>query len=211
MIGTSLPRVDIPNKVTGGVSYVQDMELPGMLHARIVMPPVYEAKLLSFDDAPILKLPGVVRIVRNGSMLAVVAQGEWQAVVAQRALGAACRWSPGRKLPDRATVHADLKRISTQRIEIANTHAATAPAVKTLNATFLKNYLLHGSIGPSCAVAHLENGMMTVWTHSQGVYRCATRWPRCCRCRRRACAAFTPKGPAATDTTGPTTPPRTRR
>ena len=83
-------------------------------------------------------------------------------MVAQRALGAACRWSPGRKLPDRATVHADLKRISTQRIEIANTHAATAPAVKTLNATFLKNYLLHGSIGPSCAVAHLENGMMTV-------------------------------------------------
>jgi hypothetical protein len=170
VIGTSLPRVDIPNKVTGGVSYVQDMQLPGMLHARVVMPPVYDAKLLSFDEAAILKLPGVVRIVRNGSMLAVVAQGEWQAVVAQRALAAGCRWSPGRKLPDRATVHADLKRISTQRIEIANTHATTAPAAKTLNATFLKNYLLHGSIGPSCSVAHLENGMMTVWTHSQGVY-----------------------------------------
>ena len=126
MIGTSLPRVDIPNKVTGGVSYVQDMELPGMLHARIVMPPVYEAKLLSFDDAPILKLPGVVRIVRNGSS-SRWSPGEWQAVVAQRALGAACRWSPGRKLPDRATVHADLKRISTQRIEIANTRPPRRP------------------------------------------------------------------------------------
>ncbi|POM14960.1 Nicotinate dehydrogenase subunit B [Burkholderia cepacia] len=170
VIGTSLPRVDIPNKVTGGVSYVQDMELPGMLHARVVMPPVYDAKLLSFDEAAILKMPGVVRIVRNGSMLAVVAQGEWQAVVAQRALAAGSRWSPGRALPERGTVHQDLKRIATQRIEIANTKGATAPATKTLSATFLKNYLLHGSIGPSCSVAHLENGMLTVWTHSQGVY-----------------------------------------
>ncbi|OJA96845.1 xanthine dehydrogenase family protein molybdopterin-binding subunit [Burkholderia ubonensis] len=170
VIGTSLPRVDIPNKVTGGASYVQDMTLPDMLHARVVMPPVYDAKLLAFDEAAILKLPGVVRIVRNGSMLAVVARGEWQAVVAQRALAAGCRWSPGRPLPDRKTVHDDLKRIATQRIEIANAHATTAPATKTLTATFLKNYLLHGSIGPSCAVAHLENGMLTVWTHSQGVY-----------------------------------------
>nr|WP_057924217.1 molybdopterin cofactor-binding domain-containing protein [Burkholderia ambifaria] len=170
VIGTSLPRVDIPNKVTGGVSYVQDIELPGMLHARVVMPPVYDAKLQSFDEAAILKMPGVVRIVRNGSMLAVVAQGEWQAVVAQRALAAGSRWSAGRALPDRATVHEDLKRIATQNIEIANTHAAAAPAAKTLSATFRKNYLLHGSIGPSCSVAHLENGMLTVWTHSQGVY-----------------------------------------
>ncbi|ABB08550.1 xanthine dehydrogenase family protein molybdopterin-binding subunit [Burkholderia lata] len=170
VIGESLPRVDIPNKVTGGVSYVQDIELPGMLHARVVMPPVYDSKLQSFDEDAILKMPGIVRIVRNGSMLAVVARGEWQAVTAQRALANGCRWSTGRSLPDRNTVHEELKRISTQRIEIANTHTATAPATKTLTATFLKNYLLHGSIGPSCSVAHLENGVLTVWTHSQGVY-----------------------------------------
>ncbi|MGU7782095.1 molybdopterin cofactor-binding domain-containing protein [Burkholderia sp. PU8-34] len=170
VIGTSLPRVDIPNKVTGGASYVQDMQLPGMLHARVAMPPVYDAKLLSFDEAAILKMPGVVRIVRNGSMLAVVARGEWQAVVAQRALAASCKWSTGRALPDRDKVHEDLKRIATQPIEIANTHADTAPAAKTLTASFRKNYLLHGSIGPSCSVAQLENGVLTVWTHSQGVY-----------------------------------------
>jgi nicotinate dehydrogenase subunit B len=170
VIGASLPRVDIPNKVTGGVSYVQDMELPGMLHARAVMPPVYDATLQSFDEAAILKMPGVVRVVRNGSMLAVVARGEWQAVTAQRALAGNCRWSPGRPLPDRDKVHEELKRISTQHIEIANTHTTTGPATKTLTATFLKNYLLHGSIGPSCSVAHLENGILTVWTHSQGVY-----------------------------------------
>lgn len=169
-IGTALPRLDIPSKVTGGASYVQDMQLPGMLHARVVMPPVYDAKLLAYDEAAITKMPGVVRIVRNGSMLAVVAQGEWQAVVAQRALSASAQWSPGRALPDPATVHRDLKQIATQQIKIADHHAPMAPAAKTVNARFIKRYLLHGSIGPSCAVAHLDGDQLTVWTHSQGVY-----------------------------------------
>ncbi|WP_028231126.1 xanthine dehydrogenase family protein molybdopterin-binding subunit [Paraburkholderia mimosarum] len=169
-IGTALPRLDIPSKVTGGASYVQDMQLPGMLHARVVMPPVYDAKLLAYDEAAITKMPGVVRIVRNGSMLAVVAQGEWQAVVAQRALSASAQWSPGRALPDPATVHRDLKQIATQQIKIADHHAPMAPAAKTVNARFIKRYLLHGSIGPSCAVAHLDGNQLTVWTHSQGVY-----------------------------------------
>ncbi|QBR02005.1 xanthine dehydrogenase family protein molybdopterin-binding subunit [Paraburkholderia pallida] len=169
-IGTPMPRLDIPSKVTGGVSYVHDMQLPGMLHARVVMPPVYDAKLLGFDEAAIMKMPGVLKIVRDGSMLAVVAQGEWQAVLAQRALAASSQWSAGRALPDPATVHRDLKPLCTQQIKIADHHAPAAPAVKTLNARFIKRYLMHGSIGPSCSVAHLDGGQLTVWTHSQGVY-----------------------------------------
>lgn len=169
-IGTSLPRLDIPSKVTGAASYVQDMSLPGMLHARIVMPPVYDAQLLSFDEAAISKMPGVVRVVRNGSMLAVVARGEWQAVLAQRSLSASSKWTPGRALPDPATVHRDLKKLATQPIKIADQHQSAPPAVKTLNARFTKRYLMHGSIGPSCSVAMFDGGSLTVWTHSQGVY-----------------------------------------
>ncbi|PCE33452.1 xanthine dehydrogenase family protein molybdopterin-binding subunit [Burkholderia ubonensis] len=169
-IGASLPRVDIPSKVTGGVSYVQDLRMDGMLHARVVMPPVYDATLAGFDERAILAMPGVVRVVRDGSMLAVVARGEWQAVVAQRALAASCRWTPGRPLPDPATVHRDLKTLATQSITIADRHAPAAPAVKTVRADFIKRYLLHGSIGPSCSVALLRHGTLTVWTHSQGVY-----------------------------------------
>ncbi|GLU33541.1 molybdopterin cofactor-binding domain-containing protein [Trinickia caryophylli] len=170
VIGTSLPRLEIPAKVTGGASYVQDLRMPGMLHARVVMPPSYDAKLLDFDERTILSMPGVVRIVRNGSFLAVVARGEWQAVTAQRALSATSRWTPGRPLPDPATVHHDLKQLATRQIKIADQHEPAAPAVKTLNARFIKRYLMHGSIGPSCAVAVSRKGEMTVWTHSQGVY-----------------------------------------
>ncbi|WP_144113937.1 xanthine dehydrogenase family protein molybdopterin-binding subunit [Paraburkholderia sp. BCC1886] len=170
MIGTSLPRVDIPRKVTGGVAYVQDMSMPGMVHARAVMPPVYEARLLQTNLSAILKMPGVIKVVRNGSLLAVVAKGEWQAVQAQRALAAGSQWSEGRALPDPATVHRDLKVISTEHIEIANTHAVTGPAVKTLGAKYTRRYMMHGSIGPSCAVGLYQDGAMTIWTHSQGVY-----------------------------------------
>ncbi|KVE45582.1 xanthine dehydrogenase family protein molybdopterin-binding subunit [Burkholderia sp. BDU5] len=170
VIGTSLPRVDIPAKVSGGASYVQDMCLPGMLHARVVLPPVYGARLEGFDEANMSRLPGVVRIARDGSLLAVVARGEWQAVSAQRALAATCRWSAGRALPDRATVHRDLERIATQRIDIATVRAPAGATVKTLNARYTKPYLMHGSIGPSCAIAQFDAGKLTVWTHSQGIY-----------------------------------------
>ncbi|MGF6809886.1 nicotinate dehydrogenase subunit B [Paraburkholderia sp. Clong3] len=169
-IGTSLPRLDIPGKVTGGPSYVQDMSMPGMLHARVVLPPVYAAKLLKTNTPDILKMPGVVKVIRDGSMLAVVAKGEWQAVQAQRALAAGSQWSAGRTLPDPAAVHRDLKTISTQHIEIANTHNAAGTPAKTLSAKYTKRYMMHGSIGPSCSVAQFKDGTMTVWTHSQGVY-----------------------------------------
>jgi CO/xanthine dehydrogenase Mo-binding subunit len=170
VIGTSLPRLDIPGKLTGGASYVQDMHLPNMLHARVVLPPVYAARLLDINEAEVMTMPGVVKIVRDGNLLAVVAKGEWQAVLAQRSLSAGSRWSAGRALPDPNTVHRDLKTIATQHIEIANTHTSTAPAVKTLSATYIKRYLMHGSIGPSCSVAVFENDALSVWTHSQGVY-----------------------------------------
>jgi nicotinate dehydrogenase subunit B len=169
-IGTSLPRLDIPAKVTGGASYVQDISMPDMLHARVVLPPVYDAKLLRTNTPDILKMPGVVKVVRDGSMLAVVAKGEWQAVQAQRALAAGSQWSAGRTLPDPASVHRDLKTISTEHIEIANTRSAAGTPVKTLSAKYTKHYMLHGSIGPSCSVAQFKDGFMTVWTHSQGVY-----------------------------------------
>src|SRR6202040_1039092 len=71
-------RVDIPAKVTGGAAYVQDMRLPGMLHARVVRPPSYGAQLTECDSSTVEKLPGVVKVKQNGNFLAVVAQKEFQ-------------------------------------------------------------------------------------------------------------------------------------
>ncbi len=92
IIGRPVPRVDIPAKVTGGAAYVQDMRLPGMVHARIVRPPSYGAQLTECDTAAVEKLPGVVKVVRDGNFLAVVAEKEFQSIKAMNALAAAAKW-----------------------------------------------------------------------------------------------------------------------
>src|SRR3979409_92233 len=92
IMGRSVPRVDIPAKVTGGAAYVQDMRLPGMVHARVVRPPSYGAQLTDCDTAAVENLPGVGKVSRSGNFLAVVTKKEFQAIKAMRALAAAAKW-----------------------------------------------------------------------------------------------------------------------
>jgi nicotinate dehydrogenase subunit B len=169
-IGQALQRVDIPAKVTGQPSYVQDIRLPGMVHARVVRPPAYGATLSAVDIAPVRSMPGVLAVVHDGSYLAVVADDEWRAILAMRALANHATWAEGPPLPAFATIHQTLRHLPAREIEVANATGPAAPAVHTLHARFTKPYLTHGSIGPSCAVAQFEHDRMTVWTHTQGVF-----------------------------------------
>jgi nicotinate dehydrogenase subunit B len=170
LMGTPMPRVDIPAKLTGGAAYVQDLRLPGMLHARAIRQPSINAKLLDFDTAPIEQMPGVVKIVRQGSYLAVVAQKEWQAIKAMRALEAAARWDTSESLPDEATVLDVIRNLPARDIPVLTWKAQAGAPVQKLKARYTRPYIMHGAIGPSCAVAQLTDGTMTVWTHTQGVY-----------------------------------------
>jgi nicotinate dehydrogenase subunit B len=170
IIGMATPRVDILAKVIGGEAYLQDMRLPGMLHARAIRQPSVGAVLEDFDAGPVEHMQGVVRVVRDGSYLAVVAQTEWQAIKAMRALEAAARWQETAKLPDQATVLDTLRALPTRDIPVLKWQAAAAPETKRLRARYTRPYLLHGSIGPSCAVAVSRDDGVTVWTHTQGVF-----------------------------------------
>jgi CO/xanthine dehydrogenase Mo-binding subunit len=174
IVGTSVKRVDIPNKVTGGAAYVQDMRPAGMLHGRVVRPPRYGSKLDSVDEAAAKAMPGVVAVVRDGSFLGVVAQREEQAIAARAALIKSAKWTLGPPLPDPATIHEHLLSLPTEDTVISNKQPApmaAAPAdAKVIEATYRKPYMSHGSIGPSCSLAELKDGKLTVWTHSQGVF-----------------------------------------
>ena len=170
IIGKSLPRVDIPAKLTGGAAYVQDLRMPGMVHARVVRPPAPGARLLSADLKAAQQMPGVLKVHVDGNYLAVIASDEWQAIQAMRALTTSARWSRGPALPAPGNIHATLRALPAQDIVIADKAGTTGKAVVTLNHRYTKQYVLHGSIGPSCSVAQLEDGTMTVWTHTQGVY-----------------------------------------
>jgi nicotinate dehydrogenase subunit B len=170
LMGTPMPRIDIPAKVTGGAAFIQDIRLPGMLHARTIRQPSVGAKLLAFDTGPVERMPGVVKVVREGSYLAVVAEKEWQAIKAMRALTAAAKWEETATLPDEATVLDTLRALPTREIPILTWKADAGAPVKRLKARYTRPYLMHGAIGPSCALAQLVDGKMTVWTHTQGVY-----------------------------------------
>jgi len=170
VMGKPMPRVDIPAKVTGTPIYVHDMRLPGMVHARVVRPPRPGATLTSLDAAAVEQMPGVVAVVRNGSFLAVVAEREFQAIQAMRALEKVARWSEGTKFPNPANFVQSLKNLPSQEGVVAEQGQVGTTGAQTLQATFTRPYQIHGSIGPSCAVALVENGVTTVWSHTQGVY-----------------------------------------
>jgi nicotinate dehydrogenase subunit B len=170
VMGQPIPRVDIPAKVTGGAAYVQDMRLPGMVHARVVRPPSYGAQLTECDTSSVEKLPGVVKVVRDGNFLAVVASKEFQAIKAMAALSAAAKWKETPSLPKQNDLLRVLTSLPSQDKTIFQASNPSAAGQKTIEATYTRPYQSHGSIGPSCAVAQLTDGTMTVWTHTQGVY-----------------------------------------
>ena len=181
VMGKTLPRVDIPDKVTGGSAYVQDVRLPGMLHARVVRPPSYGAQLTAVDTSVVEHMKGIVQVVRDGNFLAVVAGREYQAIKAMRVLAAATKWQEKPALPKQADMGATLLGSPTEDFTIfekpaqpsappAASPSASANAPTALAATYSRPYVAHASVGPSCAVAHLQDGTLTVWTHTQGVY-----------------------------------------
>jgi nicotinate dehydrogenase subunit B len=170
IVGTSLPRVDIPAKVGGGIAFIQDLRLPGMVHGRVVRPPSPNARLRAVKTEAVEKLPGVVKIVRDGSYLAVIAEREFEAVVAMRALAAAASWDERPSLPDQHDIYRLLRSWPERASVILDTAAPAAPPARRLAARYRRPYQMHGAIGPSCALALFADGALTVWTHSQGVY-----------------------------------------
>ena len=173
IVGKSINRIDLPAKLTGAPSYVQDMRLPGMIFARVVRPPRYGAKLVSLDEAAVRSLPGVVAVVRDGNFLAVAAKREEQAIAARNALASAARWSDDAvPLPNLADLRGELQKIRAETIVVgaAGQSEPVRDQVKRVSAEYTRSYLSHGSIGPSCAVAWLKDDRMTVWSHTQGAF-----------------------------------------
>ena len=170
IVSKGLARVDIPAKVTGGEAFLHDMRLPGMVHARIVRPPSYSAKLLSVDAAKVEKLPGVLKVVRDGSYLAVIAEKEFQAVTAMQALAKAAQWEEKPTFTDYAGVYEWLQTTPSEDVPIFDTKTTPEPGTKTVEVKYTRPYQMHGSIGPSCSVAHYQDGKLKLWVQNQGAY-----------------------------------------
>lgn len=164
-----VPRRDIPAKVTGGQAYVQDLQMPGMLHARVIRGPSVGTSLRDADYAAAARLPGIVKIVRNGRFAAVVARTEWQAIAALRLLQQSPWIRTAPPLPSTG-VAATLKALPSREITVLDTRGSEGPKAGAVSASYSRPWISHGSIGPSCSVALYDRGAMTIWSHSQGVF-----------------------------------------
>ena len=175
IVGTPVPRRDIPAKVTGQFTYMQDFRVPGMLHGRVVRPPAIGAALVRVEPSSANGITGVVKVVRIGNFLGVVAETEWAAIKAAQKLRAT--WSAWEGLPEMDTLYEHVRGTPIARDEVTqnlgDAPAALAAAAKRLSATYEFGIHLHGSIGPSCAIADFREGRLTVWSATQ-----APHWTR---------------------------------
>ncbi|WEX09698.1 molybdopterin cofactor-binding domain-containing protein [Chelativorans sp. AA-79] len=172
IMGQSVPRVDIPGKLTGQPSYVHDLTLERMVHARVVRPPRRGARLAGLDTSEVENLPGLLQVVRDGDYLGVIAEQEFQAIRAMRALEAAAEWEGGDPLPSETEIYEYIRQLPSEDNVLIGADSAPSPpaGAAVVEATFTRPYQMHASIGPSCAVGLYENGQLTVWSHTQGVY-----------------------------------------
>jgi nicotinate dehydrogenase subunit B len=172
IVGQSVARLDIPAKVSGEFTYMQDFGLPAMLHARVVRPAAIRANLVSYNDSAAKQIKGFIRTVRQGNFLAVVAETEWAAIKASSALKA--QWSTWDGLPEQDKLWEYVRSTKINHSDVLQTVGNTIGAAQTgareLRATYDFAIHTHGSIGPSCAVAHWTDGNLTCWTASQATH-----------------------------------------
>jgi nicotinate dehydrogenase subunit B len=174
VVGTRVPRNDIPDKVSGKYVYMQHLRVPGMLHGRVVRPRGQSAygagaKVLNIDEASIRNIPGA-RVIRRGDFIGVIAEQEWDAVRAARQLK--ITWDTTPSLPGSAGLFANMRAAKTtdkvvlERGDIGG--LGSSPHVVSFKVN--GPYQAHAPFGPNCALADVTADSALVKCSTQDVY-----------------------------------------
>ncbi len=170
IVGKPIKRVDVAPKAFCTEPFVTDIKLPGMVHARMVRPPVAGATIVSVDESSIKNIPGG-RVVRDNNFLAVVADNEWDAVKALRQLKV--QWSNSQPpFIDQATLYGHIRKAPVRHREemkpVGNVDEAFKSAARVIEADYEWPFQSHACMGPACAVVEIaSNGHVTCWSGSQ--------------------------------------------
>ena len=183
IVGQAVPRVEIPAMATGTMTFVHDVRVPGMLHGRVVRPPYagvdigdfVGTSLIAVDESSVADIPGLVAVVRIADFVGVVAEREENAIRAAQQLK--ITWKPTPALPDLSDLAKALRaNPSTPRVLLDknDVDGAIAGAATPMQRQYIWPYQIHGSIGPSCAVADYGDDGVRVWTGSQNPHMLRT-------------------------------------
>jgi CO/xanthine dehydrogenase Mo-binding subunit len=172
VLGTSVPRVEIPAMVTGRFEFVHNVRVPGMLHGCAVRPPLTTATVGGVDRRSVEGMSGVVDVVVRKGFVGVVAEKPWQAIQAAAKLKVG--WASGGPLPPHGDFHTRLRRQTptrdTRMVDSGDVDEALSSAGRVVRATYFYPYQMHGSVGTACAVADVQGEMATIWAASQAVW-----------------------------------------
>ena len=171
-----LPMRGLPELVHGTYRFLHDLELPDMVHARVVRPPHAKARLQDIrrDVTARLEDEGL-SILRDGSFLAVAGQKEWPVVRAAQRLANACDWDMGDGLDARdifdALTQANAIRLAVEDgAPIKNAPIPSQLSELTHHARYERPFTMHGALAPSAACATWDGKTLQIMTHSQGIY-----------------------------------------
>ena len=175
IVGKSFPNSVIVSKVTAKETWVTDVRLPGMLHARMVHPKTLGSKLLSAGTHDKTEFPNA-QVVVKGNLFGVVALSEWEAIKAAHQVASGTKWAEWKGLPGDQRLFQFLKEdadwktapVASSQTNKGDVTAALAASAKKLSATYQLPYLKHAPIGPTLAVADVRaDGSVFVYTHTQ--------------------------------------------
>jgi CO/xanthine dehydrogenase Mo-binding subunit len=186
VVGTSPPRIDIPDIVMGTTTYIHNVRVPGMLHGRVVLPHGqsvlgFGAPIVSVDEGSISHIPNA-RVVRKNDFLGVVAPREYDAI--QAAAQLKVKWAdPPAVLPGGGNELAQMRALDAagktvvSHVDLAHTavtkgdvDSALARAAHTVSGEYGWPTNIHGPIGPNCAVADVTPQGARIFAGTQGVY-----------------------------------------
>ncbi len=171
VLGKPVPSLDRVALMTGRFEFLHSVRVPEMLHGRVVRPPEMGATVAAVDERSVRGLPGLIKVVVRKDFVGVVAETQYQAVLAARQL--VVRWHPGPELPAQETFFAYLRRQPSHdvlSVDSRDVDTQLAAAVRVVRARYTFPYQMHGSVGASCAVADVKPDRATVWSATQSAY-----------------------------------------
>jgi nicotinate dehydrogenase subunit B len=171
IVGKPAPRVDLSPKILGHFKYVTDVRVPGMLHGRVIRPSGVGATFVSVDESSAKAIPGFVKTVVKGNFVGVVAENEWAAIQAAKALKV--KWTePKQAFPEQKDLYTYMRsaplKASKETLKRGDAAAALSNAAKKVEASYEFPFQSHATMGPGCAVADVHrDGITTVWSGGQ--------------------------------------------
>ena len=172
LVGKSIPRLDLPDKVRGSAQFGIDVRLPGMLFATVRQSPVFEGEILSYDEAAAKNVRGVKAVVKVPNGIAVVADNTWRAKKGMEALNP--KFHGGKTASESSKPGLDSRQVQQQfrtalddegKAEIDPQHAAAG--LPFLDLEYEVPYLAHATLEPMNCTAYVRDNFCEVWAPTQ--------------------------------------------